>query len=169
MVILEKTCCFTGHRLQKLPWKSDEQSPMCIKFKEKLRQQIIDLINQGYVHFISGMALGSDMICAETVLSLKKEFPQITLEGAIPCPEQADRWHAEQRNRYNYLLEQCDSINISSPNYTYTCMHIRNNYMVNNSNAIIAIWDGSPGGTKNTIELAKKKNLEIYIINPFEC
>ena len=164
---MEKICCFTGHRLQKLPWKSDELSPMCISFKEKLKQQIIDLIKLDYTYFISGMALGSDMICAEIILRLKKDYPYTKLEAAIPCPQQADRWHTELRNRYNYILEQCDEIHICSPNFTSTCLHIRNSYMVNKSNAVIAIWDGTPGGTKNTIDLAKRKGLDIYLLNPY--
>lgn len=73
------TCCFTGHRPQSLPWKFNEQDERCLKMKEQLRNEIIKAIKNGYKTFISGMALGFDMICAEMVLELKKTYPFIKL------------------------------------------------------------------------------------------
>ena len=34
------TCCFTGHRPEKLPWGSDESSPDCGLLKERLAQTL---------------------------------------------------------------------------------------------------------------------------------
>ena len=34
------TACFTGHRLQKLPWKANEQDIRCFEMKEKLDFEI---------------------------------------------------------------------------------------------------------------------------------
>ena len=31
-----KSCCFSGHRPSKLPWKYDEADIRCVEFKEKL-------------------------------------------------------------------------------------------------------------------------------------
>ncbi|MEE3334568.1 MAG: SLOG family protein [Ruminococcus sp.] len=59
-------------------------------------------------HYISGMALGIDQICAELVLEIKSRYPKITLECAIPCEEQAIRWTEPQRDRYFSILERCD-------------------------------------------------------------
>ena len=42
----------------------------------------------------------------------------------------------------------------------------RNNYMIDNSSLLIAIYNGSQGGTKQTIEKAKEKGLDIKIIEP---
>ena len=56
--------------------------------KNKLKEEIIKAIKNGYTTFISGMALGFDMICAEIILQLKKEYPNIKLIGAIPCKHQ---------------------------------------------------------------------------------
>ena len=41
----------------------------------------------------------------------------------------------------------------------------RNKEMVRNSNAVIAFWDGKSRGTKNLIDLAKKKDIQIKIYN----
>ena len=40
--------------------------------------------------------------------------------------------------------------------------------MVDNSDIIIAVWDGTKGGTYNCVQYAKKKNKEIIQINPKE-
>ena len=40
---------------------------------------------------------------------------------------------------------------------------LRNKFMVENADALIAIWDGKSRGTKNTIEEAKAKGLRVYV------
>ena len=98
---VEKTVCFTGHRPQSIPYLWDENSPESVSLKSKIRNSIIELIeNKGVTHFISGMAIGVDMICAEVILDLKSKYPYITLECALPCETQANRWTEKYRDRY---------------------------------------------------------------------
>ena len=67
-----KTCAFTGHRPQHLPFGMNENDERCVKLKEKLKEQIINLIEaENVTHFITGMALGVDRYAAEIVLDLK--------------------------------------------------------------------------------------------------
>lgn len=57
-----RTCAFTGHRPQNLPFRFDESDKRCIALKNQLRKLIVQLIEQHNVtHFISGMAIGVDM------------------------------------------------------------------------------------------------------------
>lgn len=63
-----KTCCCTGHRPQTLPWGFTKKSEAYDKYFQELTLKILHLINDGYTHFISGMALGVDMDFAEIVL-----------------------------------------------------------------------------------------------------
>ena len=60
----ENTCCFTGHRPSKLPWGYDESGAQFELFRERLKEVIISSIQNGYTHFISGVALGFDIISA---------------------------------------------------------------------------------------------------------
>lgn len=91
-----KSCAFTGHRPQNLPFGFREDDERCIALKETLKKQIISLItDENVTHFISGMALGVDMYAAEIVLELKKTYPGITLESAIPCETQAAKWNQQ--------------------------------------------------------------------------
>lgn len=41
---------------------------------------------------------------------------------------------------------------------------IRNKYIVDRADIIIAFWDGISKGTKSSIDLAKKHNKELYVI-----
>lgn len=101
---LQQTCCFTGHRPERLPFRTDESHSDCVKLKEQLSQEIERLITgEGVRHFISGMTAGTDLTAAELVLELKKKYPQITLESAIPYEEQAIKWTAAQRNNTTEL------------------------------------------------------------------
>lgn len=161
------TLCFTGHRSQKLPWGFNENDERCLIMKDKLKKQIELAIKRGYDTFITGMALGFDMICAESVLELKNKFPNIRLIGALPCKNQDCKWPPKQQERYRNLLKQLDAIRCVNDEYTGPeCMLERNRYMINNSSIVIALFNGKPGGTKKTIEYAKEQGKEIIIIEP---
>ena len=84
-----KTCAFTGHRPQRLPFGFDEEDRRCIRIKQALRNQIAHAVEKnGISKFISGMAQGVDLWAAEIVLELKEQYQQILLEAALPCDTQ---------------------------------------------------------------------------------
>lgn len=159
-----KTCCFTGHRPQTLGF--GEKTKKCDNLKEQIRTEIVKLIeNEGVRHFISGMAVGVDTYAAKIVLELKKSYPDVTLECAIPCENQAEKWHEPERNTYFDIIEHCDKETLLQKQYTPDCMQKRNEYMVDHSDFVIAVWNGKPSGTGNTVNYAKLKNKRIVIIN----
>ena len=158
-------CCFTGHRPQSLPWGFNEQDERCLKMKRQLKVEIVKAIESGFATFISGMALGFDMICAETVLELKKSYPQIKLIGAIPCKTQDKLWREKDKRRYRELLKKLDGIRCIYDDYIGSeCMLERNRFMINNSSLVIALYNGRNGGTQKTLEYAKKQNIKIVIL-----
>jgi uncharacterized phage-like protein YoqJ len=76
------------------------------------------LIKENLVtHFISGMALGIDQMCAEMVIALRDKHPEVTLECAIPCEEQAVKWTEPQRDRYFWIAERCDKETLVQHHY----------------------------------------------------
>ena len=154
-------CCFTGHRPAKLPWGDDESDLRCLALKARLRAAVESAILEGTEHFICGMAEGCDLYFAEVVLELKKRYPHITLEAALPCPSQADRWSAASRARYQALLKQCDYETMVAEQYSPGCMQRRNRYMVDHASLLIAAHDGLPGGTRGTIEYALRRGLDV--------
>ena len=163
----EKVACFTGHRSQKLPWGFNEEDSRCKKMKERLRVEIVKAIQRGYRTFLCGMAIGFDMICAETVLSLKEEYKDLKLIGALPCKTQDCKWSYKYSMRYRDLLKKLDGVRCIYDEYIGAeCMLERNRFMVNNSSLMIELFDGKAGGTKSTIEFARSQSLEIIIIDP---
>ena len=162
----DNTCCFSGHRPGKLPWGNNENDPRCLELKDKLFDIVSSLYFSGIRHFICGMALGSDMYFAEAVLSLGERHEDAVLEAAIPCPEQAEHWSGEHRRRYEALLGRCGMRTVVSRSYTPDCMEKRNRYMVDATAHMIAVFNGSPGGTKSTIEYAQRKGLDIILLDP---
>lgn len=162
-----KTCAFTGHRPQNLPFGFNEEDERCIDLKKTLREQIINLIeNEGVTYFISGMAIGVDMYAAEIVLGLKASYPGITLESAIPCESQAAKWSEALRDRYFDIASKCDKETLIQTHYTPDCMDKRNRYMVDHADYIIAVWDGKPSGTGKTVMYAQSKGKVIIKVNP---
>lgn len=156
-----KSCCFTGHRPAKLPWKYNERDPRCLSFKEKLRAVIEAVYESGISHFICGMALGCDIYCAETVLELRRQHPDISLEAAVPYRGQADKWAADDQRRYRRILDACDKVSVLQEDYSPYCMMRRNRYMVDNATVLIACYDGLSGGTWNTIKYAMDMDKEV--------
>lgn len=161
----EKTCCFTGHRPAKLPWGARENDERCLALKEELAVRLEGIYQAGYRDFICGMAIGCDMFFAEAVLALKEIHSDVTLEAAIPCGSQPDRWTKAQRERYNALLDRCDTVKLMQIQYTPDCMQRRNQYMVDRSSLLLACFDGRPGGTMSTILYAQRQGLGTMIID----
>ena len=157
----QESCCFTGHRPDKLPWGRDESDPRCLELKRRMTAAVREAWEAGYRHFLCGMARGCDLYFGEIVAALREELDGVTLEAAIPCPEQADRWSPGTRERYAALLEQCDTQTVLSPHYTPDCMQRRNRYMVDHSSLLIAAYDGTSGGTRYTLEYALRRGLQI--------
>ena len=160
------TCSFTGHRPEKLPWGSNESDPRCVQLKERLTDALEQAYADGFRHFICGMARGADFYFAEAVLRLRGEQQDVTLEAAIPCEEQAQRWREEERERYFHLVELCDYETMIQRHYDRTCMQRRNRYMVDRSSRLIAVYDGMLGGTMYTVHYAMRAGVELVMLDP---
>ena len=151
-------CCFTGHRPEKL---SETEAVI----SEKLEKEILQAIADGFRVFITGMARGVDIWAAEIVLRLRKEGQAIRLICACPYHGFERRWPADWRGRYNDVLRVADLIRFISPDYNPSCFQTRNEWMVDHASRVIAVYNGAPSGTKNTIEYAKKKGVSIRILS----
>jgi len=165
-----KTCCFTGHRPKTLPWGGDEGDMRCAALKSKVKFVLEDLIvARGYGKFISGMAMGSDLICAEVVLTLKNLYPHICLECAVPSYAFGENRREEEAQRFARVLSRADIVTYVTQNKVYSKrdLMLRNVYMVDSSELVVAIYiEGQSGGTKNTLDYARRKNKEVIIIEP---
>lgn len=157
------TCCFTGHRPDKLPWGTDESDPRCVALKARLESALEQVYGMGVRHFISGMARGADLYFAEAVLKLRSRQPGVILECARPCESQAKSWPADEQARYQSILEQCDFETLVQHQYDRFCMMRRNRYMVDHAAHILTVYNGVPqGGTAQTLLYAIRKGLLVH-------
>lgn len=138
-----ETVCFTGHR-EIEPRKASE-------LKVNLRRTIIKFYEDGFTNFLTGMALGFDIMAAKIVLDLKEECPEIVLICVVPFAGQSDRWMPSKRQEYEEILEEADQAITLSQRYYKGCEMARNRFMLDHSDAVIAYYDGMrTGGTAFT-------------------
>ena len=85
-LILSKTqsVAFTGHRSI-----APEKVP---ELRRQVRGKIRMLYMLGFRNFVSGMAMGFDMLAAEEVIKLKEELSELKLIAVIPYPVHVS-WH----------------------------------------------------------------------------
>lgn len=161
-----RTCCFTGHRTERLPWGADEGDPRCQDLKDRLDRALEDVYHKGFRHFVCGMARGTDLYFCEAVLALRQSHPDVTLEAAVPYQGQADRWPEADRRRREILLGQCDYETMVQHHYSAGCMARRNRYMVDKSSLLLAVYDGQPrGGAANTLLYALRQGVQTVVLD----
>ena len=152
----EKTVCFTGHR--KIP--SNELSVV----SEKLRETLIQCIENGYCYYGAGGALGFDTLAAQTVLELKKYYPQIRLILVLPCHNQTRGWTETDISEYERIKAKADKVVYTSEHYYRGCMQKRNRHLVDCSSVCVCYLKETTGGTAYTVEYAKKCSLRVINI-----
>lgn len=162
-----KSCAFTGHRPQKFPWRYDETDRRCVALKAKLTEQITALIDRGITTFLCGMALGTDVWCAQIVLALQKINPTVELHCILPCEDQEIKWTASEQEQYHTILKQANKVVYVGRKYTSDCMLKRNRYMVEHSSILLAVFNGvQRSGTGATLRYAQQVGREVIIIKP---
>ena len=155
----QESCCFTGHRPAKLPWGYNESDPRCVKLKERIADAVLLAYQEGYRHFLCGMAQGCDLYFCELALALRQRHGDVSVEAAIPCPTQADGWPRAQQERYRRLVAACDYETLVQSSYSPGCMQRRNRYMGDHAALLLAVHNGQPGGTRRTMEYAMRRGL----------
>ena len=149
-------CCFSGHRPEKLYATEAE-------IKVWLEEQVRNAVHDGFTTFISGMAKGVDLWAGEVVLKLKAEGLPIRLVCASPFPGFETGWAKEWQTMYHDLLATADVVVYISPSYSRSCFQKRNRWMVDRSSRLIAVYNGISGGTRNTIDYARKQGCEVIL------
>jgi uncharacterized phage-like protein YoqJ len=149
---------FTGHRPSKLGGYK-LPNPTYIKVCRQIESTLKELNPE---KVISGMALGVDQWAA--FISYKLKIPFI---AAVPFINQECKWPTSSQEIYNKLIKLAsEKVIVSDGEYSAHKMQVRNEWMINNCDQVIAVWDGSSGGTGNCVDYAKSKNKSIIYIDP---
>lgn len=143
----------TGHRPEQIEGKIDW-------IKDALRDAYKEL---GVTTVIQGMAAGVDLNSAHVAY----------LQG-IPywCakPWKGHRPRNDDRKLYTKVLMYAEKVIDVNPSETYTGPWLydeRNQWMVDNAELVIAVWNGAEkGGTANCVRYALKTKTPLYVIDP---
>ena len=109
---------------------------------------------------ISGGAQGFDQALAEAALELG-----IPLVVAAPFEGQEKKWPAEAQRIYRDILSKATVEIVCEGGYAGWKFIKRDQWMILNSNSVIALWDGTKsGGTWETVAFAQKLGREIICV-----
>lgn len=150
----------TGHRPSVLKFSYDIQS----KDWNNIRTQLTDIFLKFQPeHIISGMALGVDFLAVDVALN-----NNIPFLAAVPFVGQESVWPKSSQDQYREYLEKAkEVVVVSEGGYSPSKLNIRNEYIVNNSDILIAVWNGNQsGGTYNCISYARSVGKDIIKVTP---
>jgi uncharacterized phage-like protein YoqJ len=93
-----------------MPFSLYKENEEYQNFENRLIEEILNLINEGCRTFYSGMAIGFDIIAAETVMLLKEAYKNIDIElvCVLPFESQSESYSDIWKERYFNVLENCD-------------------------------------------------------------
>lgn len=143
-------CCFTGHRPEKLGADRD-------LVVQRLDEAIAAALDAGYTTLISGAAKGVDLWAAELVLARRRTRPDIRLVCAVPYQGFGLHWRDGQSELFTDVIQAADMVVYVCDAYSRSAYQCRNKWMVDRSSLLIAAYTGASGGTRNTIEYAKRQ------------
>jgi uncharacterized phage-like protein YoqJ len=177
---------FTGHRPDKLGgYGTDKNTAVQSILYDRLYDVCSYLItNNGATDFMEGMAQGIDQLAGRVIMGIiseqafEDEFKRITrLHAAIPYPGQESIWPKKARETYQDELDRIEDykdygssihyVHDKKPSTKYEAvkwLDERNHYMVDWCDLLIAVWNGSKGGTGNCIQTAKAANKPILLL-----
>lgn len=150
----------TGHRPPKCG-NYEGTDPLATWIKCELRRTLREMRP---LYLVTGMAVGVDQWTAEACIELNIPFI-----AAVPFRGQERAWPREAQHVYKRLLARAyEVVIVSDGRYENWKMQARNEWIVDHCNVMLCVFDGSPGGTANTVNYADRVRREKIRINPNE-
>lgn len=150
----QKTCFFTGHRI--FP------EAITAELTDRLDTILPEIIEKGYHTFLSGGALGFDLLAAQAVLRQRERNPELRLIFVLPCTEHTVRWKREDDLHFQALLKQAgESIYLYGPYHKY-CLKERNLFMAQHAGCCIsALRNHRQSGTAQAVRFAIEEKIPV--------
>jgi uncharacterized phage-like protein YoqJ len=143
----------TGHRPDKLGGYSDRVFSKLVQ----LATEELSKFDPAPVIVYTGMALGWDQAVAQACISL-----EIPFFAAIPFKGQESRWPKQAQEKYQELLDHAADLKyLYKPPGMIFMFAERNEYMVDKCNHLLALFNGTKGGTFITYGYAREQGVEI--------
>lgn len=147
-----KICIFTGHR---------DLSCDLDALERALLRQITALAADGYTDFVSGGAMGFDLLAAEAVLALRPAIPSLRLLMVLPCRGQERAYSAADKLRYRAVLDRADLVRYTAETYYKGCMLARDRVMAEAADYCLCYLIHSTGGTAYTVRQCVGRDVPI--------
>ena len=150
-------CAFTGHRPEKIIGSEGQ-------IIVELRKEILKAIDEGYRVFLTGRSRGVDLWAADIVIELRRHNKDLKLMCVIPFEGMEERWSVDWKKHYKLVRKQADYVQVLSDRYSPEVYLERNKWLINHSSRLIAVFNGDPSGTRNTIQYAQEHGIPAHII-----
>lgn len=169
---------FTGHRPNKLGGYD-----LSVQGYLNMQQDLETYIEKNLEVFDvvvghSGLALGGDTVWSKAILAMKEKYPgRVLFHAEIPMMEQAEAWF--KQSDIDFWHEQVERADFTSvygslagrPDHerkrlASKYLNLRNEGMLGHSGVLLALHDGSTGGTGNAVAHAKEINLVTHTVHP---
>jgi len=113
--------------------------------------------NPNVSEVISGMALGWDQALAQAAINVGVPFA-----AYVAFVGQEGKWPASSQAKFHALCKRASRVVVcASGGYAVSKMQTHSERMVEDSNMVLALWDGTPSGTKNCVDYARSVGREI--------
>ncbi len=152
-----RRCAFTGHRPEKIIGSEG-------KIIVELRKEILKAVDDGYRVFLTGMSRGVDLWAADIVIELRRYNKDLKLMCVVPFEGMEERWTVDWKKHYNLVRKQADWVQVLSDRYSPDVYQKRNQWLIKHSSRLIAVFNGEPSGTGNTIQYAHEQGIPVNII-----
>lgn len=149
----------TGHRRQSLT--PDQRTWVADTLRDVVAPGFA--ARYGTTEAISGMALGADTWWAQAALDAG-----LDLAAYLPSPDQANRWQSGDREVWASLRSRASREVVLGPTYSVRLLHARNDAMLRDADALIAVWlpDKTTGGTYGALRKAQRTGLPVLHVDP---
>ena len=105
--------------------------------------------------------MGFDIEAAEVALALRRELAGLQVVAVVPFEGMQRGFSSSWQRRFESVVAEADEAITLAPHYSTDVYVARNNFLVDNSSACIAYFDGSKGGTAYTVRRAVKGLLRL--------
>lgn len=160
-------CMLLGLRPPELPVGYALANPLYQNLKKRLMRAIRKMARDEKRHFITGSALGADLLLLDALTSVKARLPSVYI--SFQLEDSADAmygWSSDMRQAFMLDLDRCDHIAKTplSTNASHTKMGFACSMFCSD---VIALWDENQQSTSNQIINRAREltieNIEIII------
>ncbi len=145
----------TGHRPERLGYAKNTYTT--IEWRRLIDWLKAEVVRLDITDAYCGMANGCDIAYGLAALELKQSGYQVRLHCILPCKD-----YNSSSTEYDLLRKNADEWVELSDEFYKGCDDVRDQYMVDHSDMLFAIWDGNKsGGVWSTIRKAQKKGVFI--------